>query len=301
LDEGKKLTIWQRIESDIQKITGEPFVITQKQSVSGGDINQAYHLASKQGDYFVKLNSSDFAQMFVAEAQGLDVLRQCDVINVPNVVSYGQFEQYSYLVLQHIQMSQRGNIADFAVALANLHLNRREQFGFEQNNFIGRTPQINDWQSDWGRFFTEQRLGYQLSLLEQLHVSPVMIEKGRQLMPKLASYLNRHNPKPALVHGDLWQGNYAFDCASNNRATPVIYDPACYYADCEVDLAMLELFGNPGLEFFEAYHQVNPIDSGYSKRKPIYNLYHLLNHATLFGSSYVTQSQSIIEQLLEQL
>jgi protein-ribulosamine 3-kinase len=299
------MTIWQRIESDIQKITGEPFVITHKQPVGGGDINQAFHLSSAQGDYFVKLNSSDFSQMFVFEAQGLEALRQCNVINVPNVVSFGQFERYSYLVLEHVQMSQQGNIRDFGEALANLHLNGREQFGFEQNNFIGRTPQINDWQSDWGRFFTEQRLGYQLSLLEQLHVSPLMIKKGRQLLPKLASYLNRHNPKSALVHGDLWQGNYAFahtcDGAGDNNLKPVIYDPACYYADHEVDLAMLELFGNPGPEFFEAYHQVNPIDSGYSTRKSIYNLYHLLNHATLFGSSYVEQSQSIIEQLLEQL
>lgn len=291
------MTIWQRIESDIQKSTGTAFVAENKRSVSGGDINQAYHLSSNQGDYFVKLNSSDFAQMFASEAQGLDVLRQCNAINVPNVVSFGQFEQFSYLILEYVQMSQHGNIGDFAVALANLHLNGREQFGFDQNNFIGRTAQINDWQSDWGRFFTEQRLGYQLSLLEQLHVSPVMIKKGRQLLPILASYLNQHSPKPALVHGDLWQGNYAFD--SNNN--PLIYDPACYYADHEVDLAMLELFGNPGPEFFEAYNQINPIDSGYSQRKSIYNLYHLLNHATLFGSSYVDQSQSIIEQLLIQL
>lgn len=299
------MNIWQWLESEIQSKTGDPFVIAKKQAVSGGDINQAYHLSANGPngvtDYFVKLNDSQYADMFVKEALGLEALQQSEAIKVPGVIAFGQFEQYSYLVLHYIPMLPLGNIADFAIGLANLHHHHCSQFGFEHNNTIGRTPQINHWQDNWGHFFSEQRIGYQLDLLEQ-HLeqhpkqysgSPNLIHKGRQLLPKLTKYLNRHKPKAALVHGDLWQGNFSFDHAG----IPVIYDPACYYGDHEVDLAMLELFGEPGRAFFAAYSKVHPIDSGYAKRRDIYNLYHILNHASLFAGSYIQQAQRIIDKI----
>ena len=212
-------------------------------------------------------------------------------------------KQYSYLVLPYVRMQQRGNIADFAAALAKMHRQIQtqtpphRQFGFDHDNYIGKTPQMNQWNNNWGQFFSEQRIGYQLDLLQRQQVSSRLINRGRLLLPKLAEYLNRHDPKPALVHGDLWQGNFSFD----HTGEPVIYDPACYYADHEVDLAMLELFGDPGEAFFTAYHRINPIDSGYSKRRKIYNLYHILNHANFFAGSYLEQSARMIDELLVEI
>jgi fructosamine-3-kinase len=100
-----------------------------------------------------------------------------------------------------------------------------------------------------------------------------------------------------LLHGDLWSGNQGADSSGN----PVIYDPACYYGDHEVDLAMMELFGSPGERFFAVYRERFPIDADYPLRRDLYNLYHLLNHANLFGGAYAAQSLRVIDRLLAQL
>jgi len=88
---------------------------------------------------------------------------------------------------------------------------------------------------------------------------------------------------------------------SDSTGNPVIYDPACYYGDHESDLAMMELFGNPGPRFFSVYDEIFAIDDGYPLRRDLYNLYHLLNHANLFGGGYAGQSLALIKRLLAQV
>jgi len=98
------------------------------------------------------------------------------------------------------------------------------------------------------------------------------------------------------LHGDLWSGNAGFTAEG-----PVIFDPAVYYGDRETDLAMSELFGGFPLEFYRAYDEAFPLDSGYEKRKHLYNLYHLLNHLNLFGGGYLAQVKSTLRLLADAL
>jgi protein-ribulosamine 3-kinase len=289
------MNIWQTIQSEIQDATQTHFLLSEKIPVSGGDINQAFRLLGDGAEYFVKLNSSKYWDMFVQESVGLKALDITQSMLIPKVILHGVFKGQSYLVLEYIKMQRQGDIRAFATALADLHLTSHSTFGFDNDNHIGTTPQNNRANNNWGEFFAEQRIGFQLKLLQQKNVSQSLLNKGQQLLKKLPNYLNRHQVKPALVHGDLWQGNYAF----NQAGVPLIFDPACYYADHEVDLAMLELFGNPGREFFEAYNRVYKIEQGYTERKKIYNLYHILNHANLFGGSYINQSEQIINELVK--
>jgi fructosamine-3-kinase len=159
------MNIFQWLESEITRVTEQPFVITQKQVIGGGDVSQAYHLCGEGADYFVKLNNRVYAGMFENEARGLQTLGQFGSIKVPCIVTFGEFEQYRYLVLQYVQMQKRGDIADFATTLARLHLNSHSQFGFDHDNTIGTTAQINQWQSDWGQFFVNKGLLINLSCL----------------------------------------------------------------------------------------------------------------------------------------
>lgn len=78
---------------------------------------------------------------------------------------------------------------------------------------------------------------------------------------------------------------------------PVIFDPAPYYGDCECDLAMTELFGGYPADFHAAYRTAYPLDVGYAVRKELYNLYHTINHANLFGGGYVRQAEQIMQRL----
>ena len=291
------MNIWQHIQIEIQKTTDRPFTIKSRASVAGGDINQAVKIVGDRVSYFVKLNHDSNRAMFVQESVGLSALRETNSFVVPQVITAGTFNDTDYLILEYIEMKKHGDMKLFAKALASLHLSTVSHFGFSSNNYIGRTSQINTLEKNWGRFFTEHRIAVQLGLLTKKDVSNSLTIKGKELIKKLPSYFSNHKPKPSLVHGDLWQGNYAFDQGGN----PTIFDPACYYADHEVDLAMLELFGNPGHEFFETYNQYYKIGEGYSERKKIYNLYHVLNHANMFGGGYVPQTEQMIESILFEL
>jgi len=139
-----------------------------------------------------------------------------------------------------------------------------------------------------------QRLGFQLELATRNGLNADLIDAGYRLAEDLTKFFASYHPRPSLLHGDLWSGNQGADVEGN----PVIYDPACYFGDHEADLAMMELFGHPGEGFFASYNEHFPIDPGYAQRRELYNLYHILNHANLFGGGYARQAQRMIEGLL---
>ncbi|MCP4412975.1 MAG: fructosamine kinase family protein [Gammaproteobacteria bacterium] len=285
---------WNHISNLISEITKCNFQILNKYSVHGGCINQAYLLVGNDINYFVKVNHQSSIGNFNCEMACLNALKRTNSIKVPEVITADTYDNNSYLILEALQLSERGVIADFAVALANLHKSSGSEFGFDEDNYIGATKQINKKNSDWVSFFYQNRISYQLDLLQEKYNIHEMRNNEKLYATKINELFEDYSPLPSLLHGDLWQGNYSFD----QQGTPVIFDPACYYGDHEVDLAMLELFGNPGDSFFKAYHKHFPIDKGYQRRKGFYNFYHILNHANLFGSSYIGQAESMMDTIL---
>ncbi|MGD9265203.1 MAG: fructosamine kinase family protein, partial [Lysobacterales bacterium] len=115
-----------------------------------------------------------------------------------------------------------------------------------------------------------------------------------RLLDALPRLLEGHRPAASLLHGDLWSGNKAYDA----KGQPVIFDPASYYGDRETDIALTELFGGFGPDFYAAYRAAYPPDDGYRQRRDLYNLYHLLNHLNLFGGGYLSRCEQVIDQLL---
>ncbi|MDO8262983.1 MAG: fructosamine kinase family protein [Gallionella sp.] len=168
------------------------------------------------------------------------------------------------------------------------------RFGFPHDNFIGTTPQPNGWKDDWVDFWREHRLCFQLHLAAQNGYGGQLQALGGKLLDMLPAFFAGYTPQPSLLHGDLWSGNHAFLADS----TPVIFDPAPYYGDRECDLAMTELFGGYPTDFYAAYRAAYPLDAGYAVRKDLYNLYHILNHANLFGGGYVRQAEQMMQRLL---
>lgn len=288
---------WQTLATTLLADTGSSPGRVQAVPLAGGNINRCYRLEAGPSRYFVKLNRADRESMFVAECDSLVAIHDCAAIRVPQVYLTGCEGQHSYIVMEYIEMTADAGSVGLARALAAMHGSVSRQFGFHRDNTIGSTPQVNQPSSNWVEFWREYRLGFQLALAERNGLPARLIERGELLAAEFARFFDNYQPRPSLLHGDLWAGNHASDSMGN----PVIYDPACYYGDHEADLAMMELFGNPGDVFFAAYRERYPIDAGYSTRRELYNLYHLLNHANLFGGSYADQSQQVIEGLLAQL
>ncbi|NEP59460.1 MAG: fructosamine kinase family protein [Symploca sp. SIO2G7] len=290
--------MWTEIAKQISKVTGETFEIKNRRSVGGGCINQGYCLIGETTNYFVKLNQASQIQMFEAEALGLKQMYETQTIRIPQPICVGTTADCSYIVLEWLELGGSQNNQswiEMGRQLAAMHRATPSQesqgkFGWNENNTIGSTPQINTWTTDWGEFFAEHRIGYQLKLARRRGGN--FPHQGRllEVIPRLLE----HQPQPSLVHGDLWGGN----AAVTQSGEPVIFDPATYIGDREVDLAMTELFGGFPSGFYRGYNEVWPLDQGYQKRKTLYNLYHILNHFNLFGSGYAQQAARMIEQVL---
>ncbi len=286
--------MWAHITEHIAQLTGQRFESFDRRSIVGGCINQGYQLTDGARNYFVKINQSSQISMFEAEALGLQQMRETETILVPNPICWGAIDNSAYLVLEWLELGQGTSQIweEMGRRLARLHQVKKViAFGWERDNTIGATPQINSWTSDWSDFFTQHRIGYQIQLAKQ---NGGRFPQGDHLLAAIPELLKSHHPQPSLVHGDLWSGN----AATTRSGKPVMFDPAVYWGDREVDLAMTELFGGFPTEFYQGYNQLFPLDSGYKQRKTLYNLYHILNHFNLFGGSYESRSNRMIQQLL---
>lgn len=290
---------WQLIVERINSATNTVFKLSNVRPLAGGDINSAYCLQGENKAYFVKVSHPDGLAMFSAEAAGLSELAATNTVKIPTPVVHGKTTENAFLVLEYIEFGSSGKSSArlFGQQLALLHQQPQSYFGWHRDNTIGSTPQPNNCNTDWIEFWLNQRLQIQLALAKQNGYSGKLQTLGFELCQQIPVFFANYHPLPSLVHGDLWGGNAATDKQGN----PVMFDPACYYGDREVDLAMTELFGGFSQDFYAAYQEAYPIDPDYKTRKTLYNLYHILNHLNLFGSGYLRQAQRMMTSLLHEV
>ncbi|MDX2211691.1 MAG: fructosamine kinase family protein [Oculatellaceae cyanobacterium bins.114] len=286
--------MWNQIAVHIRQATQHDFQITHRRPVGGGSINQAYALVGGDRAYFVKVNDASRVRMFETEAIALRQITKTQTIRVPQPIVWGTANGVSYLVMEWLDLGYGTHQSwqEMGQRLAALHrVTNSQGFGWDQDNVIGATPQPNPWMTDWVEFFTEHRIRHQLQLARRRGGH---FPKQDQLLATIPQILADHNPQPSLVHGDLWSGN----AVVTQLGEPVIVDPATYFGDREVDLAMTELFGSFPNDFYRAYNDAFPLEPGYQQRKILYNLYHILNHFNLFGGGYESQANRMIESLV---
>lgn len=276
-------------------------VITDVSPVGGGCIHQAWKLRLRDGQVlFAKSGGASALPLFEVEAEALEALHaQADAsfLVVPQPIALAALPHGSVLLLPWLDFRGSDQTA-LGRGLALLHQSSMAsspaRFGWHRDGFIGAGSQPGGWRDDWGSAFVELRLRPQLEILDGLQQD---LTDLNPLLLRLAQHLNDHQPCPALVHGDLWGGNAA--SLSDGRGS--IFDPASWWADREVDLAMTRLFGGFGEAFRSAYREVIPDASDADGRVEIYNLYHLLNHANLFGGSYLSQCRASLKDLARRL
>ncbi|MEP2026182.1 MAG: fructosamine kinase family protein [Reichenbachiella sp.] len=274
----------------IYQLFGEKTDCSDLQSVGGGCIHQAGSFVHNGEKYFLKWNSNA-SVMFETEAKGLALLKDTATVSIPKIISTGSVNEVDYLCLEFIEQSAQapGFWVDFGRQLADLHQNSALRFGLDHHNFIGRLPQSNEQKSNWVDFFISERLMPQIKMARDQGVVDEQLQlKFNTLMKELPNLIP--NEKPALLHGDLWSGNFLI----GSHGQPVIFDPAVYYGHREAELAFTRLFGGFDAVFYQTYHNTFPLQHGHEERVDIFNLYPLLVHVNLFGSSYLN---GIVETL----
>jgi len=266
------------------------------EQVHGGDIHNAWRIEFSNKKLFLKRNirNKKFLEFEKYCLQNLRKYINQENLVIPEVIAYKNIKNIEILLIEWIDMHNFDQ-KKLGKGLGELHLKSAESnpkmFGFQVEGFIGTTDQKKGLEDNWIDCFLNLRIIPQLLSLKSRILDKEIINKVKE---KIQSELLNHKPINALVHGDLWSGNAGMD--KNGKG--VIFDPASWWADNEVDIAMTKLFGGFRKEFYEEYHRIFPIKNGFEKRIIIYNFYHILNHANMFGGGYLNQVEEYVKAIL---
>ena len=266
------------------------------EQVHGGDIHNAWRIEFSNKKLFLKRNirNKKFLEFEKYCLQNLRKYINQENLVIPEVIAYKNIKNIEILLIEWIDMHNFDQ-KKLGKGLAELNLKSAESnpkmFGFPVEGFIGTTDQKKGLEDNWIDCFLNLRIIPQLLSLKSGILDKEIINKVKE---KIKSELQYHKPINALVHGDLWSGNAGMD----NNGKGVIFDPASWWADNEVDIAMTKLFGGFRKEFYEEYHRIFPIKNGFEKRIIIYNFYHILNHANMFGGGYLNQVKDYVKAIL---
>ena len=257
-----------------------------------GGLNQTAVARTDKGVFFIKRHAGQSLDMYQAEYAGLKAIIETGTIRAPEPIDYGQTEKGAYLIMEHLELERHTpqSQRELGEGLARMHLSPApDRFGFKQDNTIGTTPQKNPWTNQWVEFFLNNRLGFQLQLIDDLYKDGELRKKAEPLLKRFSSFFKGIGVTPSLIHGDLWGGN----TASMPSGDPVIFDPAVYYGHYEAEFGIIEMFGGFSNEFYTAYESIIPREEGFRERVDAYRLYHTLNHYVLFGPAYRAACLSI--------
>ncbi|MCY1723236.1 fructosamine kinase family protein [Prolixibacteraceae bacterium Z1-6] len=286
------------VERYLAEELDEPVKIFSTKHLGGGCINHASKLETSIGPLFLKWNANCNSDIFLREAESLNELSRAttDLLKVPKVFCAKPVDGTpGFMVQEYLQAACANDENDEKLGrgLAIIHQFRNEKFGFYNNNYCGATTQNNSWADNWVDFFVNKRLRFLVDLIQVKRPLPsseiLVLEK---LFAKIPSLIPSES-KAVLIHGDLWSGNYM-----NTQDGPALIDPAAYYADREIEFAIMTMFGGFSSRFYSAYNEVHPLEPDWRSRNELYQLYHVLNHFCLFGGSYRMQALSIAKRFI---
>lgn len=289
------------IQLCIEKLSdlhGSQIRFISSRSIGGGCINHALKFSCSVGDFFLKWNASAPSDLFLKEAAGLNEMRLADNswLIIPQVIWAKEVNNLPGLLLtEYLQPTTITSGFDERLGrgIAHLHHKTANAFGFHHSNYCGTTVQDNFWTDNWPEFFAQRRIW---ALVQKIWTSRGMTVDERKIYENLIKkmpHLLAHQTVPSLIHGDLWSGNYMFTANG-----PALIDPACYYADREMELGMMQLFGGFSSQVWSAYQDEFPLPEGWQERIRLYQLYHIMNHYLLFGGSYGWQALEIAKEYL---
>jgi len=282
----------------LSDIYGTQVRFINKGLLGGGCINHALKLCFSVGDYFLKWNADAPSDLFLKEAEGLNemYLAVNPWLIIPKVIWTKEVNDLpGLLLMEYLQTptTTLGFDERLGRGIAQLHRKTASAFGFHHKNYCGLTVQDNTWTDNWVDFYARQRIWSmveKIGTIRGLRVDDQIIYE--RLVAKIPQLLS-HQTLPSLIHGDLWSGNYLFTANG-----PALIDPACYYADREMELGMMHLFGGFSSTIWSAYHDEFPLPYDWEQRIHLYQLYHVLNHYLLFGGLYGRQALEIAKEYL---
>ena len=284
--------MWNKVNQQISESLHTSFEFTEKQTIKSFGSKKLYKIADNNHRFLVKVAPVQALERFECEsANRTKLIRDSDFL-IADTITLGASIEFCFIVLEWLELDHRNeNWTNCGASLAKMYQrHEQEMFGLEEDNYIHELPQPNQWHKKWEIFFAEERIGWQLQLLAEKGIVLTNIDRFvEQIKPLLP-----HHAKPSLVHGNFWHGNIGF-----SSGKPVLFSPACYYGDREVDIAMASLFAPLPQAFYQGYNEVYPLNEHADARLELYQLYPLLVQANLFAGKYINQASEQVQRILK--
>lgn len=282
--------VYVEVEKVLTEKFGKQVRIVSSNTIGGGCINHASKIETNIGSFFLKWNTNCAEDIFIREAESLQELKKAagNELIVPEVYAAMSVTKVpGFLVQEYLptRYSASGDDEKLGRGLAIIHQFQNNKFGFYHNNYCGDSMQNNTWKTNWATFFRDNRLAFLLNLIQKEKALPASEMKIYDRLLQKIPELLPPSSQPALIHGDLWSGNYMI-----TEKGPALIDPASYYADREMEMGIMTMFGGFSARFYDAYNHVYQLSSDWRERNQLYQLYHILNHYFLFGGGYRNQA-----------
>jgi fructosamine-3-kinase len=289
---------WQLLRRIAQDWAGESAELAEVKHLEGGVINTTVCLTLADGQRAVlKISPHRVNREYEREAHQLKLLRSFD-IPAPQVyrLETGSLDApHSFILMEFIdgvdltEAKQRCSQEQFdalqqhlAEIMLRMHSNTEDMYGRVLPGYEHPVFRL------WPDFFRHVHGPMVREAEKNNELSP----KARKQIRKIHDQLDRlivHGDSPRLVHWDIWTSNLlAKPDADGNWKICGVLDPNCKYAHAEAEIAYMDLFHTSTQAFTKAYQQARRLDDEYHQvRKPIYQLYSLIDHVNLFGHDYV--------------
>ncbi|KAK8094441.1 phosphotransferase enzyme family protein [Apiospora hydei] len=286
--------------------------VTQIASHGGSIVTSTFKLTSRGGDgsdgkddvktFFVKTGTGEEARlMFEGEHLSL------------NVIHDAYFMATDFLELG--SSASGGSGKSLAQKLGQLHTTPapipegydRPMYGFPVTTCCGSTPQDNSWKASWAEFYADNRLrgilkaGVKNNGADK-EVSVAVEKTASTVVPRLLGDDHLKDVKPVIIHGDLWSGNHGRGrVAGRGGAEEVVFDASAVYGHSEYEIGDMKMFGGFGPSFWNEYLKIVPKSEPkeeWEDRVALYELYHHLNHWSMFGGGYRGGAMAIMKKLI---